>query len=552
MSRKKAKQAQRIDQIGESVRNLNEVYFDLRADYEAAQDNRFLETPKGVPTTGAGSDYHLRNGLDYYKIVERCRQLVRDDKIVGQGVRTLVRNVIQDGFQVSAATPDDKLNDELDERWYEWAEDKDRVDYRGEFNFRWMEKLTCAALVTDGDCSYNPLRAGSMQAFESHRMRSPSGKQFDPERLFLGVERSSDERRVRYWITRHEMNGYASRSLNAAELQSFDAYTADPITQRNEPSFFHVWCPWRLSQTRGIPPMAPIVVTAGMLADVDFATMVKHQVAAYFAVLRNIPESYTGEIKTGEEEEDPYREGRTRRLMDIAPGAEISSRIPGEKVEGFAPNIPSPAYFQHSHLLLSYISVNLDLPLMLLMLDASETNFSGWRGSFDQAKIRFKDFQSSIADMFHKNVRRWKLRQWLAQDARLRRIYDAMGERFFGAEWHFPVWPYIQPVDDTAAAVLQVRHGLTSMRRLCKTRNVDYPDLAKEIVDDTKLIIEKAIQAADELNGRYPDAHVDWREIYHPSPADNIQLALQPDQQGGSSLRPASNPKSGAPSNVGA
>ena len=39
------------------------------------------------------------------------------------------------------------------------------------------------------------------------------------------------------------------------------------------------------------------------------------------------------------------------------------------------------------------LAVNLDLPLMFLLLDGSLVNFHGGRMTFDQAKMRFRQLQ---------------------------------------------------------------------------------------------------------------------------------------------------------------
>ena len=52
------------------------------------------------------------------------------------------------------------------------------------------------------------------------------------------------------------------------------------------------------------------------------------------------------------------------------------------------------------------------LPLCVFLLDASETNYSGFRGAIDQARQRWREVQSWMMTSFHGPVYEWKVRQW--------------------------------------------------------------------------------------------------------------------------------------------
>ena len=527
-----------------ALRSLQTQYSDLKSDYDTAKENRFYRTPSGIATQGSGPDYHYRTETAYFRTIELARNIRRNDKVVGQGIRTLVRNVIQDGFTLEAGTPDETINDELQDRWLNWTEDREACDYQGENDWHSFEKLLAEGLVVDGDNSLSPLRTGQLQAFEAHRMRTPTDAKRELD-IKHGVERDSNGRRRRYWITKQDYDGFGRVSAAQRELQSYLARQYDEITQRNEPTFYHLYFPSRLNQTRGVSPLVPVTILSGMLDDVTFAKLVQQQIVSYFAILRNIPLDAEMPILKGDRETDPNFPNQERETVPLAPGAEYTSQVPGELITGFSPNVPNPEFFQQSKILLSFIACNLDLPLMLLLMDASETNFSGWRGAFDQAKLKFRDFQLCLANILHKPVYRWKVRQWMSQSVELRRAYQVMGERMFTHEWHFPRWPYIQPLDDTSADLMQVRNALNSPRRVAMAKNLAYEDIATETVADNELIIRLAIQAAKRLNAEDPTARVDWREVHHPAPSENIQIALQPGQAGQSN-------QSGQPATAGA
>jgi len=52
----------------------------------------------------------------------------------------------------------------------------------------------------------------------------------------------------------------------------------------------------------------------------------------------------------------------------------------------------------------------------VFLLDASETNFSGFRGEIDQARQRWREVQSWRMGSFHGPVYEWKVRQGAVTD----------------------------------------------------------------------------------------------------------------------------------------
>ena len=222
----------------------------------------------------------------------------------------------------------------------------------------------------------------------------------------------------------------------------------------------------------------------------------------------------------------------------LGPGMELFGR-PGEKIEGFSPNIPNPEFFPHANLILTFIAINLDLPIHALLLDATKTNFSGWRGAFDQAKYGFRAIQTWMINRFYRPVYRFKLAQWLAEDEGLRTTASALtatGDDIFAQTWQRPTWAYIEPAKDVEADRKRLAEGLTSPRRLYAERSMDWDDVLIEIVEDRAAIAELAITTAKRINAAHPEADVGWREFapgfdtkQRPPPNRN-QNNKEPDQ----------------------
>lgn len=555
------------DSSVQAVSSYQSQMQDLRSDYTASKQQRFLNRPQGIHSAGSSADYHLRNSHDYYYMLEFARHIVRNDQIVGQGVRTFVRNIIQEGFCLRPNTGDEALDDELKDRWDTWATRDQSVDVGMEYDFHAMERCCAASIITDGDICFNPLTTGQLQPFEAHRLRSPDENRATTQNgarrrdIVLGVEKLRSGARSRYWITKQDYDGINLRRSNFGmnDVQPYDAFVADQITGEMERNFFHVFSSMRYSLTRGVSPLVPVLVTSGMHDDVQYAKLIQQQLVSYFALIHNIDSDSDAELETPDSGEGGTVETNTNcpsgeKILQASvhhPGAEYWGQK-GETLEGFSPNVPNAEFFEQSRMLLTFISVNLDMPLMLFLMDAGETNFSGWRGSMDQAKIRFKDFQRELADRFHARVYRWKLRQWLVQDADLRRRFNNLGPAMFKHTWHYPRWPYIEPLSDTQADHLEMQTAQNSPRRIAMRKNLEWKTIVDESVEDRGYAIETAAKRAEAINANLPqEDRISWRELISFELPQGFQMSLprQEQQPSGQSTgtKPAGSGSKGGP-----
>ncbi len=483
----------------------------LRSDYDAAKKTRFKRSRTGISATGSGSDYHYRTWTAYAGIMETARDLFRNHCLIGQGIRRLVANILRGGFTLDVKTGDKGLDGELNARWYEWAENPSLCDRAGELDFHGMEKMVLQSVIVDGDCLTLPTQDDSLQLVEAHRLRTPSST---TRNVVHGVLLDSFRRRQEYWITKDDVDPTAALRL-VNDVNRYPARYMDELTGTEERAVLHHYMPDRISQTRGLTALVPVVDTAGMGDDLAFATLVKAQMSACVTIFRELaggvtqpPALGSGDLPTTTETRP---DGTTRQLAGWQPGMELFG-FPGETLKGFSPNVPNAEFFDHMKLILGIVAVNLDLPLAVLMLDPSETNFSGWRGAMDQARQRFMDIQSWLIGGFHRPIYRWKVRQWASEDTAIRKAIEQTTRRkkigtdgvdAFGHVWHAQGWPYIEPVKDAMGDVIQERNLLISPRRRAANRGMDFDELTDEIMEDREKVIDKAQAKADALNKKY-------------------------------------------------
>ena len=489
----------------------------IRADYDMTKHSRFVRRRTGVAPMGAGADYHFRSESSYYDAIEQARDMDRNDALVGTIADRKVDNVIQSGFSLDPKTGDRAVDEDLWARWMDFANDPEQCDIAGEMTFNEIERAVCRAETVDGDMIVIGTEDGPLQSLESHVIQTDSRK----EDTFLGVTRDRYGKRTQYWV-REDKGEFGGKQ---------PAYPIDVRNEDGRRQLFHVYSPKRVLQTRGVTQIAPIFSYAGMLEDINFAKLVQQQAVSCFAIIRQQSLAGDGGLPStdpgyGESYTEATPAG-TRQMEGIAPGMEVTG-TPGETISGFSPNIPNAEYFMQVKLILQVIGVNFGLPLCLILMDGSETNFSGWRGAVDEARKGFVAEQINLMTRLHKPVYEWKVSQWLEKDPALKRAAAKSDVNVFAHKWNLPTWSYIEPVADAEGDAVQLKNALTSRRRLHAARGNEWEEVSEEIVADNAYAIQRAIEKANELNMKYPSGvKINWRDLIQLPMGEGATMALQ-------------------------
>ncbi|MEM6260150.1 MAG: phage portal protein [Planctomycetota bacterium] len=492
--------------------SIGKAFTDVKADYNAARTSRFRRRRTGVAALGSGADYHYRSESDFMRMIECARDMDRNDVIVGQMVDRAVLNTVQGGIRPDPQTGDTGVDAELALRFTAWADDPETCDAMGELTFWEQQAQVLRSTFVDGDILGLPLEDGPLQLVEGHRLRKPTNT---TRNVVNGILLDEDRRPIEYWFTKDDIDPHISLS-RVSDIERYDAYDG-----QGNPTVFHMKRGKRSTQTRGVTAFAPIFDQLGMFEDITFAKLVQQQAVSCIAFIRNqemgAPVDGDNTSSYGDTTTETLTSGATRLIDEIAPGMEIVSK-PGEKIEGFSPSVPNSEFFQHARLTLQLIGVNIGMPLILLLMDGSETNFTGWRGALDQAHMGFRDNQRWLINRFCRKVWSWKVREFLENDLALRKAaarLETQNNDIHRHEWNAPGWKYIQPLQDAQGDALRLEKRLTSPRRIHTDRGQDYAVIASEIVDDNKLLILKALEARDEVAEQHPSDTIDWREFLH-------------------------------------
>lgn len=489
------------------IKSLKHQLDDERADYIAAKSSRFRRQRTGLK--GSGDD-HYRIESHYFDIIEFVRDMDRNDAIVGSILNRATDNIMQQGFTLDARTGDPDVDDNIEARWKEWSENPEQCDSQGEMTFKDIEWQICRAAFADGDQTAGCLDNGTLELIEADRLRtarSVRNNRRKNSQIIHGIEIDSRRRRLKFHFTKEQSRFRPSR---LGDMRTWNVRNSDGVRQ-----VFQVYDPKRVTQTRGISALVPVFDLLGMFEDLQFAKVVQAQLVSCFSIfLETEPGSTSQDVQIGERTESTRGDGSTQIEEKMTPGQ--LRRLPaGMKANAFSPNIPNAEFFPHVRLILQLIGLNLGLPLIEVLMDGSETNFSGWRGAVNEAQRGFRRIQAKRSRQFHSPVFRCKLHEWIEQDAALKAALERDGTNVFNHVFHTPTWPYIEPSKDAKANTERIASKQTSQRRLHAELGQDWGDVSTEIAEDNSALIIKAMEKAKQINETLEegDERITWRDV---------------------------------------
>lgn len=445
--------------------------------YRAAQIERSSGRPQA---TGGSADYHLR--YDREDLVQQSQAFDRDNAIFEGLANRAADNILGHGFKLQAQTSSEEVNKQLEQLWAEWSE---APEVRELDTFWQIERLVLRALMVDGDIGAIKTSDGKIQLIESERVAYRSQVSDNKEnRVEQGVELDKLGRPVRFWIADYNRFGNLSRSK----------YT--PI---NASDFIFIANRKRASQTRGVPVHVSSFPMIHRINDVCDSEAVAWQILARYAIIvtrnKGAEQAY---LETTADSDAPANSGseqRPDRVQDQGPdrfseGAIAFHGEEGEDLKAVEHNLPGANFPESIRMFLRLIGLPFGLPLELILLDFSQTNYSSARASLEQAYRNFQCWQRLLKQKWHAPLYRWKVQQWIAEG----KIKSAPAD-VLKHDWIAPKFPWVDPFKEAQAWKHIIGTGLSTHAEALASRGQDYDDWRaqrqKEIVG--------AVRAAQEV-----------------------------------------------------
>lgn len=379
-------------------------------------------------------------GRDLARARANARDLVRNTPHGARIVDVLVAHVVGTGITYAWDTGSERMNRRLAAAWAEFVE---RADVTRRLDFYGLQALAVRAMVESGESITRLIdvrreRDGDVPV----RLQVLEGDQIDESRDGLVLDR-----RTRLGVALDEWGGATGYYLHRdhpGESGSL-ASARDPLFVPAG-DLVHLYRVLRPGQVRGLPWMAPAVVPARDLADLQEAVVVKSKIEACFSAFVVNPLDAAGGMLTP-------ADGTGRPEIDeIAPGM-VAHLPPGADIR-FAQPSTTTAFAEVAMQTLMAMAAGAGVTYDQLTGDLRQANYSSLRAG----KIEFRRLVEQI--QWHVVIPAFcePVRRRFLQRASIAGIVSGDLSRYRG-EWVPPANEPIDPLKDLNADILAVRSG---------------------------------------------------------------------------------------------
>lgn len=425
----------------------------------------------GSPATPGSGESHMKWTRE--RLVAHARQLSRDNLLYSGPIDRQVGYIIGNGFQLQAKTADKKWNALAESLWADFWR---RPDVVGVFSGRAIEQLVCKELLTCGDVGILLTDELRLQIFESEQIK---GRTFGSD----GIERDQRTGKVTgYWVTMYGQDGQPvlaqARKVNVEH-------------------FLFISKPDRPSSIRAVPPGQASFPMLDRINDMCDSEAAAAQLLA--RVVLSVTRAGGSAAAYATSEDDPSKAGidtaqLTTRITELDHSL-IYNGEPGDEIKGIDRNIPGKDFTASVTMFLRLLGMSIGLPLEVMLLDWTKSNYSQSRAVLEQAAVTFRGWQLLIEEGFHQRVYRWFVDQSIANN-----VLPTIDDRY-AHEWIKPNVPWIDQKKEAEAKGGMIDRGFTSLSQVTKSLGQDREELLVTLereADDAAAIAKRL----EEKHGR--------------------------------------------------
>lgn len=444
--------------------------------YQGGNVSRLNQDWVTLPTT---PDQEARFNLR--RLRARARDLVRNNAHAKRFIALTKANVVgPNGFRLRGrlragdGSLDTEANKALERAWRRWG----RAEFctvDGKLNLIQAQQHAIASWAMDGEVLIRKVRGrikGQNNEFgfalqfldpdqldETHSIVAGPGQ----NEIRLGVEIDGWGRAVAYHILTRHPNDF----IQPGERERIPA---DQI--------IHLFKPYRVNQTRGVTPFAPVMADLRMLGGYREAELVGARAgASKIGIIENDPATYTVE--------DSLFTPEKALRMDFNPGT-IEELPPGKKFVGFDSNRPSQAYKEFEKAILQSISSGLSVPYVSLSSNLEGVNYSSIRQGVLDARDEWRMLQVWMTEQFMRAV----YEAWLPMAELTGKIETAGREldEFEDVDFMARGWDWVDPLKDIQASVLAIDAKLDTRQATVAQEGRDISEIIEALAEEAKLI----------------------------------------------------------------
>jgi lambda family phage portal protein len=359
--------------------------------------------------------------------------------------------VVGDGFGLQAVTDMPEWNSEAEKLWNEYWQSP---CVSGTLSGKRLEALAFLEMLETGDIFEMIVKdAGELkiQLFEAEQCVMYSGAIRDNNGRFSsarnGILRDDLGRPLRYVFAPYGTTGYVDRS----KATPYDAQHV-----------IHLFDSERPSASRGMPALQASFAMLHRINDICDAEAIARQMLAHLAMT----------VTRGEGPAAAYGESTadtqdTKFRIQELDYATIFHARPGESIAAVDRNIPGGDFEKSMIVFLRMLGLPLGMPLELVMLDWTKSNYSQSRAVMQQAYQTFGHWQNLLKTRSLSRIYKRKIEEWV-KGGKL-----AANAQAYRHEWITPSFPWIDEAKELEAQGKKIELSLSSHGEICKALQHD-------------------------------------------------------------------------------
>ncbi len=396
---------------------------------------------------------------DRLKLINQSRTFMRDNSIYKGMIGRAVSYIVGNGFTLQMKSGNQSYNAKVESLWKDFHR---RPELRGILSGGKTDRMVCQEIMVAGDMIVILTnKDGLIQLIEAEQLAKTNPKD--------GITKNQYGQPNKYWISPYGRGG----RVDTSKAKGYDPKNILFLTN-----------PERPSSIRGVPPCQSAFPMLHRINDVCDSEAIAWQLLARLAVSINRKEGAQqgyNESKADPDKTGSATEGQlTTRITELDYALMFQAEV-GEEIKGIDRNIPGKDFSNSIRMFLRLMGLPLGLPLEIILLDWTKSNYSQSRAVLEQAYQVFLDYQIILEDYYYQPLIKWKIDEWIASGA----LKENKNQYKF--DLIKPTFPWIDQLKEVQAYGEKVSRGFATHAQVCKTLNTDREDVVnqrqKEIED---------------------------------------------------------------------